>query len=148
MKTKIVILIVAALLLLANCTQSKTEPYLSSLAGTHWKLAGIVNVQTGKLTELAPENCKDCYTLTFETEYRAVAHSIDMNVVLDLQCLDPFKNLNDMLVLELYNGEYYGEGDNFRRKIILTASYTVAYQALKLFNYEQTEYLLFKLKRQ
>jgi uncharacterized repeat protein (TIGR02543 family) len=36
------------------------------LQGTKWKLIGIVDVQTGSLTELEPIDCEQCYTLTFD----------------------------------------------------------------------------------
>ena len=39
-----------------------------SLQGTKWKLAGIVDVQTGEMKELEPKDCVKCYTLTFDTD--------------------------------------------------------------------------------
>ena len=40
----------------------------NTLQGTKWKLIGIVDVQTGNLTELEPKDCAECYTLTFDTD--------------------------------------------------------------------------------
>jgi hypothetical protein len=46
------------------------------LAGTQWKLAGIVNTATGVLAELEPKDCATCYTLTFDTDSTAEGTSI------------------------------------------------------------------------
>jgi len=40
----------------------------NTLQGTKWKLIGIVDVQSGDLTELEPKDCDECYTLTFDTD--------------------------------------------------------------------------------
>ena len=38
------------------------------LTDTKWELNGIVDAQTGKLTELEPKSCKECYSLTFDAD--------------------------------------------------------------------------------
>ncbi|MDR1792508.1 MAG: hypothetical protein LBR36_03580, partial [Bacteroidales bacterium] len=38
------------------------------LAGTKWKLEGIVNEQTGEMQILVPTDCEECYTLEFDTD--------------------------------------------------------------------------------
>ena len=44
-----------------------------SLKNTWWKLAGIVNAETGVLTELeSNEDCEWCYTLVFEQDSSAI----------------------------------------------------------------------------
>ena len=49
-------------------TEPEPEPEPEfPLAGTKWKLAGIVDAQTGILKELEPI-CDMCYTLEFETD--------------------------------------------------------------------------------
>jgi len=45
----------------------------NTLQGTKWKLAGIVDVQTGELKELEPKDCEKCYTLTFDTCYKIIS---------------------------------------------------------------------------
>jgi len=75
----------AAVLLAAGCNKSEsptTPPddlppgaQKNELAGTKWKLNGIVDAETGKLTELEPRDCEECYTLTFETEVTLSAFS-------------------------------------------------------------------------
>jgi uncharacterized repeat protein (TIGR02543 family) len=39
-----------------------------NLQGTKWKLIGIVDVQSGNLTELEPKDCDECFTLIFDTD--------------------------------------------------------------------------------
>ena len=68
MKRKILIFTVPLLLLMGTFYSCKKEP---NLKDTKWKLAGIINTQTGELKELEPINCEDCYTLTFDTNTRA-----------------------------------------------------------------------------
>jgi hypothetical protein len=38
------------------------------LRGTRWKLAGIVDMETGELKELEPKDCVPCYTLSFSMD--------------------------------------------------------------------------------
>ena len=40
------------------------------LVNTKWKLVGIVDVQTGILTELEPQDCNECYTIEFDPDNR------------------------------------------------------------------------------
>jgi len=68
----------AAVLLAVGCdkSESPTTPpndlppvtQKNELAGTKWKLVGIVDAETGKLTGLEPKDCKECYTLTFDED--------------------------------------------------------------------------------
>ena len=55
----------------------------NTLQGTKWKLIGIVDVQTGKLTELEPTDCDECYTLIFETNKTLSGRMVN-NVILAL----------------------------------------------------------------
>ena len=45
---------------------NENDDHLTSLEGTKWKLAGIVNAKTGVLKILEPKNCENCYTLAFD----------------------------------------------------------------------------------
>jgi hypothetical protein len=50
---------------------STTDPVVSVstlLIGTKWKLAGIVDMETGELKELEPKDCKECYTIEFVSD--------------------------------------------------------------------------------
>ena len=51
----------------------------SSLAGTKWKLNGIVNAATGAVTELEPKNDDRCYLLSFDEDtYTGVSSTNDL----------------------------------------------------------------------
>jgi hypothetical protein len=62
-------------------TKENENTDISSLVDTKWKLAGIMNVETGELKTLEPYNiktendCEDCYTLTFDTDTTAWGRS-------------------------------------------------------------------------
>jgi len=60
-------LVVVTLFATSGCDMSETSPTNenNTLQGSKWKLIGIVDVETGKLTELEPKDCGECYTLTF-----------------------------------------------------------------------------------
>ena len=107
------------------------------LKGTKWKLAGIVDKETGTLKVLEPKECEECFTLTFDTDYTATVRSINKETInLDLLNLDPDCILDKMLRCELYDGDgqSYFDGDPFRRAILTTASYSVTGDELNLFN--------------
>jgi hypothetical protein len=140
---KYLTIIVAVTLTSVGCEKNINYDHLN---GTKWKLVGIVDVQSGKTTKLEPTECRDCYTLTFDTDYTAVVRSIQSTFKIDLLNLNPDVDIVDMLKIEFYKGEGYNEGDTFCRAIIRTASYTNENAELKLFDSEQTKYLLFKPK--
>ena len=49
------------------CKKNEPAKEQSSLMKTKWKLEGIVDSETGVLTELEPIDCNDCYTIVFDT---------------------------------------------------------------------------------
>jgi len=58
-------------------TEPEPEPEPEfPLKGTKWKLAGIVDAQTGNLKVLEPQDCDRCYTLEFETDTSGVGGSV------------------------------------------------------------------------
>jgi len=52
----------------------------NTLQGTKWKLAGIVDVQTGDMKELEPKDCEKCYTLTFDTAHPFVSSATNEGI--------------------------------------------------------------------
>ena len=94
MKTK-VIKTITILLVLAACLASCSKD-ITSLEGTKWKLTGFVDATTGVLTTPIPKDCKNCFTLTFDTEYTALAYSITLSTKLDLMDLNPNNMIGDM----------------------------------------------------
>lgn len=55
-----------------------------ALANTKWKLVGIIDAETGKIKELKPKDCEECYTITFDTDTTAVGNSIINEVYLKI----------------------------------------------------------------
>ena len=117
-----------------------------SLINTKWKLNGIVDVETGTVTELEPKECRDCYTLSFGTDYTAIAHSIDfLSVLLDLTNLKDYE-LPKYLVHfpEYYDKKPYKEGSEFCKAVLVAKSCTVAGAELRLYYGDKTNYLRFE----
>jgi hypothetical protein len=131
--------------LLVLCNGRDMNPASISLEGTKWKLAGVVDVETGVLRDLEPKDCTECYTLTFDTNHTASVHSIIMDVEIDLLNLDPSRP-----VKKIYFDEGYpdGHGHDFRMAIFWAESFTVTLEELKLFYNNKKEYLQFKLIEQ
>ncbi|MCL2098264.1 MAG: hypothetical protein FWH23_05840 [Bacteroidales bacterium] len=150
MKTSI-LKFTASLLIIAGSffsCKEETAPLIERtyLEGTKWKLAGIVNTETGVLKELEPVDCEHCYTLTFDTDYTATSRSIWMTRKIDLLNLDPYVPLSAILFCERYyvDGSDYCDSDVFRTAVIRTESYTAMPEELKLHFNLGYYYLSFK----
>jgi predicted nucleic-acid-binding Zn-ribbon protein len=48
----------------------------STLTGTQWKLAALVDVQTREFIELEPKRCNKCYTIEFVSDTKAIGKSV------------------------------------------------------------------------
>ena len=117
------------------------------LQGTKWKLVGIVDEKTGVLKELEPKDCEECYTLIFDTDHTAIAHSITIDLTLDLLNLEPDRMMTFIAVGEIYDKDSvcYWETMDFLYGILLTAYHTVTPEELRLY-YQSLgkKYLSFK----
>jgi hypothetical protein len=122
--------------------QTETIP----LAGTRWKLTGLVGAVTGEVQELEPKDCAECYTLTFETDYKALAKSISMTVYIDLS------DLGRKVYEDIYYMESHPNGHDFRMTLQRISAYTVTSNELKIFYHTlyggYCNYLLFKIIEQ
>ena len=153
MKIKILKLLTMVLILtgsLYSCNKKETHENIpiQSLEGTKWKLKGIVDTK-GKLKELEPKHCKECYTLSFEADYIAKVNSINddqfwKNQKLDLLNLNPNQSLPFIYVCEKYyeDGKVYCESSYFRTAIYRTESYELTSKYLKLFYNDGNKYYL------
>lgn len=68
-----VILLVGAFIVINFSGCEEVEPI--KLKGTTWKLKGIYNANTKEFKVLAPEECNDCYSFTFDTDTTAKGRS-------------------------------------------------------------------------
>ena len=141
---KQIVTLLAMGIVIAGCN-SKDDEQPTSLKGTKWKLAGIVNTQTGELRVLEPKDCEECYTLTFNTNSAATAYNVNRTIQVDIlhSC-----DIDDMLWCERYekDGKDYCDSDVFRRALAVTKSYTVSSDELQLY-YGDNYYLLFKIQQ-
>jgi len=140
--------------------KNETEFDGHSLAGTKWKLAGIVDTDTGILKVLEPKDCAECYTFTFDTDSTGTVLSIwaiyKMNLLrLDLDMhrsacspdnADPRPDMGPCLDAEAKDGKLYEDSQDFRKGIELTRSYEFTHNELKFFydHLENHYILLFK----
>jgi len=150
--------ICAAVLLAAGCKNDAEvdggggEPVLPTPQETlvgKWKLAGIVNAETGEIKELEPKDCEECYTLTIDTNYEATVRRINYTHKLNLLDLKPELLFDEMLRSEKYekDGKYYNDVDIFYRVICAVKSYAEMEKELKLISFHPyfgDTYLLFK----
>ena len=127
-----------------NGGQSESDNPITSetpglLINTSWKLLGIVDSETGSLSEIEPKDCAECYTLTFDTETTARGKSMLNHVFLTR--LNP---------IEVHCGSYASDcigGSqkcNYYCELLNTvSSYEVHENELKLY-FNGKNYLLFK----
>jgi hypothetical protein len=131
--------------------QTTNDITAANLAGTKWKLIGIVDALTSEMTTLEPRDCEECYMLIFDKDSIFTAHSINMTLKLDL--LNIRLPDSTVLISEFFCERYYKDGQDycdsheFRTAIITTESYTITANELKLFYTYMGEnrYLLFSI---
>jgi len=115
-----------------------------SLINTKWKLSGIVDAETGAVTELEPKECRECYTLSFGTDYTAIANSIYLPLQLELRNLGVHKILEEILIFkEWYDNISYEETLDFRKAIAEAEACVVTEDELKLYYNDKKNYLRF-----
>jgi hypothetical protein len=136
---KILLQTTALLLILAGMMISCGKDEINSLKGTKWKLAGIVDVQTGKLTELEPKDCEQCYTLVFDTDNTAQGYSSSNVVWVDISA-------SHLIGIATEVGEYEPDGYIFCDATILVTSYSITNTEIKFFYKKdgKDSYLLYK----
>ena len=95
-----------------NTLQVDSITFATSLVGIKWKLAGIVDAQTGDLTELVPTDCDECYTLIFDAN-DTFSGQITNNVIVgsyeidyDIHALH-FSNIGGTEAIDVGDGELY-----------------------------------------
>jgi hypothetical protein len=154
---------------LVSCGKEKDDNNtLTIVAGTKWKVSGIVDVQTGILTEIIPResffddehrvvegdtiDCDICYTLVFDTDKDARGRS--MYNLLSMKFPDPIQISSTNIPFSerpLAGRTKIGEPPTptlYVEALANLTSYTYYNDELKLFYNENKNYLLFKLIEQ
>jgi hypothetical protein len=133
-------IIVAFLFIMGAGCDNEKENEIVSLKGTKWKLAGIVDVQTGELKELEPKDCEECYTLEFDTDSTALLQSVSNEGRAYINRNPPY------LSTSTERGEG-GDGNIFVNSLYFITSYKREGNELKFFYQKDGEnlYLLYKL---
>ena len=119
------------------CLSCSSNSDVRFLKGTKWKLAGLVDTQTGELEELEPKSCDTCYSFTFDTDNTAFGNSITNYIGVFL-----IPELRIIVLTEAYD---YNVGDaaNFYDAIQSVVSYDLKKNELKFYYNENKNYLLF-----
>jgi hypothetical protein len=66
---------VTVLILSFGCSKEQDDKE-RGLAGTKWKLAALVDVQTHESIEPEPKECNQCYTFEFDSDTTAIGRSV------------------------------------------------------------------------
>ena len=130
-----------------------------TLQGTKWKLAGIVDTQTGELKELEPKDCVKCYTIVFGTD-SVFKETSSINIEAGWYKIFTGNSTSNFIVcwykidyktgaFHIYNiggtevGEV-GDGYLYRQILLKIQSFTVKDTYLHLYYDDGKNYLIFK----
>ena len=146
MKTKLLVFTTITLLLLIGgmgCEKENADNDTKSILGT-WKLDGFGNTKDNSVKNADPENCEDCFVVTFNADRtftgKSIINRLAKNYYLSGNNLS-FPNG----VLETMVDEITGDGTRFTEALRNVHRYSIEKSRLKLF-YSDNEYLLFHLK--
>jgi hypothetical protein len=123
----------------ARLLNSSGEEESQNLAGTSWKLDGIVDVETNEITVLEPKECNTCYTLKFDSDTTATGKSV-MNEI----CLLITSSSTRFGMTKIWDGENNNVNLFYEALQTLDTTYEYNEEELKLYFDEKTKYLLFK----
>ena len=112
----------------------------SILQGTKWKLEGIVDTQTGILTELEPNDCDECYSFTFNTDSTATGRSTSNELGVKLK---PVVRIF-LMTYALGTDFYLEDAILFCNAIDTIISYELSGNYLKFYYNNGENYLKFK----
>ena len=146
MKTKLIVFTTITLLLLiggSGCEKENADNDIKSILGT-WKLDGFGNTKDNSVKNADPENCEDCFVVTFNADSTFTGKSI-INRLAKNYYLSGYNLSFPNGVLETMVDEIAGDGTRFTEALRNVHRYSIEKSRLKLF-YSDNEYLLFHLK--
>jgi hypothetical protein len=128
-----------------GCPFKFPPPVAHPLAGTQWKLVGSLDAAGGDTTTyLHPEECADCYTLSFDTDSTATFRNSIRDCRIDLFHLDTCLSL---ATEDIYNPDEKPEERDAKLAYGIMhaiASYAASSDTLLLYyHYGSINYLLF-----
>ena len=124
---------------LKNDSQVVNEPNL--LANTKWKLVGIVDVETGKFTELEPKDHKNVYTLMFHPN-DSISGLTTCRPVYGTYSRFSFIIRLNIIPFRIKEG---GDGDLYVKTFETLSTFSRQGNELKLYYNDNKNYLLYKL---
>ena len=127
-----------------NCSECPEPPLPEPLTDTKWKLAGIVDTETGEVEKLEPKRSDYSYTLTFITDTKAevrgfLRYDPEEPIKLDLYRLGQYEYPDDYSFPSLEDKKFFNTLYNYNTK-----SFTVISGKLMFINNTEKYYLLFE----
>jgi hypothetical protein len=115
-----------------------------SLKGTKWKLAGIVDVETGDLKVLEPKDCEKCFTLAFDTDSTFLTYS-SFNELGGNYVVDYVKHSFQITCFGGTKAGEFGEGELYVKPFWnrTVQSFSYKERELRLYYDENRNYLLY-----
>jgi hypothetical protein len=110
-----------------------------SLAGTKWKLAAFVDLQTGESIEPEPKECSKCYALEFDSDTTAMGKSIANT----LHFIVTLSNIDMSLMTEIWDGDQ-GNVNLFYEALPTLDTYEYSKDELKIYYAGKKKYLFYK----
>jgi hypothetical protein len=142
--TTTILKLTATMLIVAGafaCTEKEDQDTLTGLAGTKWKLEGLVNEQTSAMQVLEPTDCQQCYTLEFDTDTIGTGMTTTNQMYFNVNTLPPF-----ITVMTEIN-EMNDDGHFFVQILSYIRNFEHQNDTLKFFyQYQSTNYYLLFIK--
>jgi len=132
----------AFLLMLAGIKVSCNDKDTYPLEDTSWKLAGVVDVETGSLTVLEPKDCRQCFTIRFGRNSTFTGHS-SINDLSGTYEIDHKKKTFHFVTIGGTRINETGDGDLFMAALWLVQSFSLQENTLRLYYSDKQNYLLF-----
>jgi hypothetical protein len=115
-----------------------------ALKENNWKLVGIMDAQTGSLTELEPRDCEVCYTLMFDTDTTFLSSSSVKNSLCGTYTCNYKMHSFRMIGTESLLFLERGDGVLWKSILLTVNAFTLLEDELRLYYNENKNYLLFK----
>jgi hypothetical protein len=134
-----------ALLMAGVVSCTPKEPDVS-LKGTTWKLVGFADVETGTLRKAVPEDCKRCYTITFNTDSTCYGHGFSNPIDYGIYKVDYEMSKIKIIYVVVTKVVPYFDENLFVETVNMVQYFSMQEDELKLYYNNKKNYLLFNKK--